>query len=1406
VILFFMPLLTIFPLAARWSDALRWLLRAVTGVIIAGASILLAAWLILQWGILPRIEQWKPELERWTSQALGVQVRSSAIEVSGGLWSPMLTLRDVRLIDSHGRTALQLSRVRAVLVPRSLLPRSLVDWAPHFEQILVEDPQLELRRDPQGRLWLAGMALTGPKDRADSSSAADWLFSQREIVVRGGDLRWVDEQRNAPPLHLQQVQLLLRNRITRHQLRLDATPPPGWGLPFTLQGDFRGSLLTVAGLQRSGDWQRWRGRAHANVPLVDIEQLDDYLPLPWQLQHGRASVQAWLDIDQGTVAGADADIALREVALHPSPQAQALEVAWLKTRLAYTFEKNSRRQQQHLGLQQLAFETRDGLRWPSSELSLDLEHDPQGQLRSGGFEASQMDLALLGRLADRVPLPTAWRQSLDSLQPSGQVAALRARWQGPIEQWQSYWASGQVRRLSLASGPAPAVSADSPPRPGRPGLHNANLDFELTERGGHAGLQIREGALDFPGIFEQSSVPIAELKAELSWRRQAREGHRPQYTLEVQDLRVANADLQGQFQATWQTGSGEGNGRGGYLPGVLDMKGRLSRGDVAQVHRYLPLVLGTATRGYLHDALLAGRVSSLSTLVRGDLHDFPFEANGSGDFKLHAQVEQARFEYVPAHGVAAANWPVFSELSTELSIDRHTLRLSRGSARLADNGSGRYTLTGVQGQIANYLHQPVLEIQGQGNGPLADALHYVNAAPVGAWIGHALAHTRANGEAALNLALHIPLTQAEHSTVRGTVQLAGNELSFAPDVPTLSGTRGQVNFSEHGFAVSNATTRTVGGLLSFEGGQQTDGSLRFTGTGLATAEGLRRTNEMPSLANLASQLSGQAPYRLQLGFVHGQTELLVTSPLTGMAVRLPAPLGKTETEALPLRVSVQPQAQAANGDTTDLLRIELGKLLDAQYLRRHSSSAGTPIQVVRGAIGLGQSPEWPTAGVQAQLAWPAVSVDDWTRWAQRANNELNANGDAAHKDEANLYLPSRVRLHTAQLQVQGRRLNQVRATVSKEPGSTPPRADAWHIEIDAEQLAGTLELQGPGFGMGSGALARQEDRVQARLSRLNIPRSEVSALGEKLEHSENELPALDVVIERLELHGQPLGRLELQAANQASAGAGEPRSWRIAKLLLASPEFQLQASGLWSRRNGNLPSQTSVDFKLDIQDAGQLLARLGLDKAVRNGTGALSGEVRWHGSPLAFDWASLGGQVHLGVDRGQFLRADAGAAKLLGILSLQSLPRRLLLDFRDLTQSGFPFDRVEGDLQIERGVARTHNLRVRGVQALILTEGSADLVNETQDLQVWVVPEINAGAASLAYAVVNPAIGLGTLLGQLFLRKPLAEAATREFHVTGPWGAPQVTAVERSPTPPDVPEPARPAAEAKARDNGQPTP
>ena len=249
---------------------------------------------------------------------------------------------------------------------------------------------------------------------------------------------------------------------------------------------------------------------------------------------------------------------------------------------------------------------------------------------------------------------------------------------------------------------------------------------------------------------------------------------------------------------------------------------------------------------------------------------------------------------------------------------------------------------------------------------------------------------------------------------------------------------------------------------------------------------------------------------------------------------------------------------------------------------------------------------------------------------------------------------------------------------------------------------------------------------------------------------------------------------------RAGARSGSVHEWRLNKLNVSVPEATFKATGRWvTAKDNTSPRQTEMNFRLEVNDAGNLLNRLGTQDAMRAGNGRLEGQVAWQGSPLALHYPSLSGRFNVNITKGQFLKADPGVAKLLGVLSLQALPRRLLLDFRDVFAEGFSYDVIRGDVAIDRGMASTHNLEMKGVNALVKMEGTSDIAKETQNLRVLILPEIEAGTASLLAGItVNPVIGLSTFLAQWFLHNPLSKAAAQSFQVDGTWSNPKVTKLD----------------------------
>jgi uncharacterized protein YhdP len=199
------------------------------------------------------------------------------------------------------------------------------------------------------------------------------------------------------------------------------------------------------------------------------------------------------------------------------------------------------------------------------------------------------------------------------------------------------------------------------------------------------------------------------------------------------------------------------------------------------------------------------------------------------------------------------------------------------------------------------------------------------------------------------------------------------------------------------------------------------------------------------------------------------------------------------------------------------------------------------------------------------------------------------------------------------------------------------------------------------------------------------------------------------------------------------------------------------------------------NIKLEIGDVGKYLERMGYPGTVRRGTAQLEGDLSWVGSPQSLDYATLSGNLLLNAEKGQFLKAEPGAAKLIGILSLQSL---ITLDFRELFGRGFAFDTISTRAKITNGVLSTKEFHMQGPSAEVTMSGEVDLNRETQNLHVLVKPSVGNSISSIVAVVVNPIWGLGAFILDKVLKNPLGQVLTFEYRVTGTWNKPEVTPIK----------------------------
>ncbi|RYX94563.1 MAG: TIGR02099 family protein [Comamonadaceae bacterium] len=1367
----------------------RWLFKLLLVMLL----VFTAAWGALHLWIVPRIGEFRPQLESEAGKVLGVPVRIGAISARSEGLIPSFELSGVALLDPQGREALLLPRVLAALSPRSL-------WNLGFEQLYLDKPFLDVRR-AGGKIWVAGLDLT--RDGNNDGRAADWFFTQTEFVINQGTVRWTDEQRAAPPLALADVDVVVRNTARRHNLRVDATPPAEWGERFSLRAIFRQPLLST----RAGRWADWDGQVFGEFSRVDVSQVRRYVDLPGiEVNEGNGAVRAWADVANGRITGGAADLALAEVTATLGPQLQPLALQSVAGRLGGKLHDDGF----EFSTEGLQFRTREGQVWPGGNVFVSWKQaQGGGEAARGEVRADRLDLAALAQVANRLPLGTATHAALTAYAPRGLVENVQAAWTGPLAKLASYEAKGRVVNLDVAARHAGMRTDTNPPREavGTPGIKGASVDFEATQAGGKVRLALNGGALEFPGVFEEAVIPLDQLQADILWKI---DGDR--ISVDVPSLRFANADATGDARAAWHTSEPAQSSGKGRFPGVLDLQGGMSKAAGTRVYRYLPASISKQVREYVRNAVVKGDASGVKFRVRGDLHDMPFADPKLGDFRIAANVSDVTLAYVPRsiQPAGSREWPALQQLAGELVFERQGMRVNDATSRMA--GAPGLVFTKINAQIPELAHTTVI-VRADGRGPLGETLSMVTASPLGAMAGPALEKATANGTADYSLLLNLPVATIEKSRVQGSVTLAGNDVQISPASPMLGRARGVVTFTETGFGVSGGQARMLGGDVRLEGGTRvmpaTPGQPAETSTvlraqGNFTADGLKQAKELGFLSRIAANASGGASYSAVLGIRRGVPELLVTSSLQGLGLNLPAPLNKTPDSVLPLRFEnslardslLAPPGSGTPPRLNDQLLLELGRIVSINYLRDVS---GPDARVIRGgiAVGLlpGESAPAPEEGVVANINLNTINVDAWEDMLSGAAGASiaavaadPARAAASAASAASSYLPTAIAVRAKELTVEGRTLHNVVVGGSRD-GTT------WRANLDAVELNGYVEYRQPSGG-GAG-------RVIARLARLTIAPGGATDVEALLNEPPANIPALDIIVDDLELRGRKLGRVEIDAVNRGPAALaregreGGVREWRLNKLNVTNPEASFTATGNWAALNAQaaprparaVPERrrTVMNFRLDINDSGALLARFGMKDVVRRGKGKMEGQVSWIGSPLSLDYPTLNGNFNVNMEGGQFLKADPGLAKLLGVLSLQALPRRLALDFRDVFSEGFAFDFVRGDVTIEDGEAATNNLQMKGVNAAVLMEGRADIARETQDLKVVVVPEINAGTASLVATVINPAVGIGTFLAQYFLRRPLIDATTQEFHIDGTWADPKITKVPRR-------QPAQPAA------------
>ncbi len=764
-----------------------------------------------------------------------------------------------------------------------------------------------------------------------------------------------------------------------------------------------------------------------------------------------------------------------------------------------------------------------------------------------------------------------------------------------------------------------------------------------------------------------------------------------------------------------------GSAYGSYVwtgegPGVVDLSAQLTRADGRDLAQYLPL--GSIMGEATRDWLARA-------IVAGDASDVRFRLKG--DLRDFPYIDPAKGQFLVAAKVAnavvdyVAGWPRIEALQGELIFERDKMEIAGRSGTILGA-----RLSNVRASIPNLLAEHVLlTVDGYAEGPTDEFLKYIRESPVRRMVDGFTDGMRAEGRGRLRLRLDLPLDELAKSRVAGEYQFSGNSMILDPRLPPMERAAGRVAFTESSLTVHDVKGRLFGGEITIGGGSRPDTGVAITASGEATIEATRAVFDHPWRA----RLQGRSNYNAAFTVSEGRSRLSVESQLRGVSSDLPPPFAKSAAEAMPLKVDVYP------GQGRERISIGVGGIAQAEFLRQ---SQGDAVQAQRVAVAFGPAAAEPMrlperGGTSLYGSLGAFDLDRWLPLLAGA-----AGGGPAAFD-----------LRFDILDALGKRMRNVTFRGASE-------ADGWVANLSAAELAGDFSYRGAAGG-----------RLVAHLKHFTMPED---SPGAKPGAATRDLPAVDLVIESFVHRGRKLGRIEVQAQHEGA-------DWRIEKLAMLNPESSLSGRGLW---RGGEASRTALDFQLEVSDVGSFLDRMGSPEHVKGGRAKLSGGLNWGGDPVTMDYATLAGELKLEGEDGQFLEIEPGIGKLVSLMSLQMLPRRITLDFRDVFSKGFQWDKIGSDLAIARGVMTLKQFNMAGPAAQVRMGGQIDLGLETQNLKVTVIPSLG-DTASTVVGLINPAVGVATMIAQRLLKNPLGEIFAFEYAISGTWTDPKVEKLDPVP-------------------------
>ncbi|MBY6187254.1 TIGR02099 family protein [Marinobacter hydrocarbonoclasticus] len=852
-------------------------------------------------------------------------------------------------------------------------------------------------------------------------------------------------------------------------------------------------------------------------------------------------------------------------------------------------------------------------------------------------------------------------------------------------------------------------------------------------QGGWGRLELPEQSLTltWPEQFPEP-LELDRFAALAEWHQSETGGQ-----LRLPHLELGNADLEASLRAAV--------GFPKAAPARLQLYGDLNLKRAAEAGRYFPRrAMGEGLSDYLAGALKQGHSDNAQLIWHGDLKAFPYVDN-DGVFIAQFDMQDLTFDFLK-------DWPAVTDglVAARFENARMDLWLRQGML-------GPVSVEGAQVGIPSLSSRAVLEIQGSVLASGDDAIEVMKDSFLAQSVGSTLETIRIDDKLPVALDLSFPLgakVKGEPQKVRGRVAFWDTAVEVVPLALTLEQTRGELRFNNSEIQVQGLQTRIYNqpSELSIVGTPVEDSYA--VDIDLATRWQMARMPERLQ-SPLDPFLIGGAPVGGEIALRIGKTGLdyqaELRSDLVGLAIDLPAPVGKEVETPQNLKLAVTgdkagAEVLASLGETVQF-RGELA-FAEASGFKSYQVALGTPAA----------RPILP--GGYLEWLGDAVAIEQWDPLINSFATFKNPN-------------PAGTRWFPAlqQVEVRADALSLYDMPLGQGLLSGGPTSEGWVFQIDSDNLQGTATF---GQDLKTDGIRLVADRLALMLGN-DTPDAEPTP-AEPIPAAPKawieRMPKLDISVNELTVGELSLGQAQLQARPDGDG-------YKIEQFNLFQGGHRLTMTGRWDPEQAL--SRSHFEGQLRSPDVGDLAQQLGLTQGIRESEMTLTYGLTWSGAPWQLELAELDGNVDYRLGKGHLSEVSDRGARLLSIFSLESLLRKLSLDFSDVFGSGLHFNRFGGTVQIEQGVVKTNDSVMDAAAGTVRVNGWTNLTTKELDYLIAFSPALTSSVPAVVFMSTGAwTIGLGAFAVSKML-EPVLEVITQvRYHLTGTLDDPILDEVDRT--------------------------